>query len=78
MINNPTSGYLPKRIENKDSERDFYIHVHSSIIHNSQEVEWRRQWHPTPVFLPGESQGRGSLVGCRLWGCIESDVTEAT
>ena len=32
----------------------------------------------TPVFLPGESQGRGSLVGCRLWGCTESDTTEAT
>ena len=29
-------------------------------------------------FLPGESQGRGSLVGCRLWGCTESDMTEAT
>ena len=38
----------------------------------------RRQWHPTPVFLPGESQGRGSLVGCRLWGHTESDTTEAT
>ena len=38
----------------------------------------RRQWHPTPVFLPGESQGRGSLVGCHLWGCIELDTTEAT
>ena len=32
-------------------------------------MHWRRRWHPTPVFLPGESQGRGSLVGCRLWGC---------
>jgi len=32
---------------------------------------------PTPVFLPGESQGRGSLVGCRLWGRTESDTTEA-
>ena len=32
-------------------------------------THWRRQWQPTPVFLPGESQGRGSLVGCRLWGC---------
>ena len=30
------------------------------------------------VFLPGESQGRGSLVGCRLWGCTGSDTTEAT
>ena len=33
----------------------------------------RRKWQPTPVFLPGESQGRGSLVGCRLWGHTESD-----
>ena len=32
----------------------------------------------TPVFLPGESQGLGSLVGYRLWGCTESDMTEAT
>ena len=31
-------------------------------------MRWRRKWQPTPVFLPGESQGRGSLVGCRLWG----------
>ena len=30
------------------------------------------------VFLPGESQGRGSLVGCRLWGRRESDMTEGT
>ena len=29
---------------------------------------WRRKWQPTPVFLPGESQGQGSFVGCRLWG----------
>ena len=33
---------------------------------------------PTPVFLPGESQGQRSLVGCRLWGRTESDTTEAT
>ena len=39
---------------------------------------WRRKWKPTPVFLPGESQGQGSLVGCRLWGRTESDTTEAT
>ena len=41
-------------------------------------VHWRRNWQPTPVFLPGESQGRGSMVGCRLWGRTESDTTEAT
>ena len=40
-------------------------------------IHWRRQWQPTPVFLPGESQGRGSLVGCRLWGRTESDTTAA-
>ena len=34
--------------------------------------------HSTPVFLPGESQGQGSLVGCRLWDRTESDTTEAT
>ena len=39
---------------------------------------WRRKWQPTPVFLPGESQGQGSLVGCCLWGCTELDTTEAT
>ena len=41
-------------------------------------MHWRRTWQPTPVFLLGESQGRGSLVGCRLWGCTESDTTEVT
>ena len=38
----------------------------------------RRKWQPTPVFLPGESQGQRSLVGCRLWGRTESDTTDAT
>ena len=37
---------------------------------------WRRQWHPTPVLLPGKSHGRRSLVGCNPWGCKESDTTE--
>ena len=41
-------------------------------------MHWRRKWQPTPVFLPGESQGQGSLVGCHLWGHTESDTTEAT
>ena len=39
---------------------------------------WRRKWQPTPVFLPGESQGRESLLGCCLWGHTESDTTEVT
>ena len=41
-------------------------------------MHWRRKWQPTPVFWPAESQGWGSLVGCRLWGHTESDTTEAT
>ena len=41
-------------------------------------MRWRRKWQPTPVFLPGESQGRGSLVGCRLWGRTGLDTTEVT
>ena len=41
-------------------------------------MHWRKKWQPTPVFLPGKSQGQGSLVGCRLWGHTESDVTEVT
>ena len=41
-------------------------------------MHWRRKWQPTPVFLPGESEGQRSLVGCHLWGLTESDTTEAT
>ena len=41
-------------------------------------MHWRRKWQPTPVFLTGESQGRGSLVGCHLWDHTESDTTEVT
>ena len=40
-------------------------------------THWRRKWQPTPMFLPGESRGRGSPVGCRLWGRTEWDTTEA-
>ena len=39
---------------------------------------WRRQWHPTPVLLPGKSHGWRSLIGCSPWGCTELDTTEAT
>ena len=41
-------------------------------------MPWRRKWQPTLVFLPGESQGWGSLMGCGLWGLTESDTTEVT
>ena len=41
-------------------------------------MHWRRKWQPTPMFLPWESQGWGSLVDCHLWGRTESDMTEVT
>ena len=39
-------------------------------------ISWRRQWHPTPVLLPGKSRGRRSLEGCSPWGRWGSDTTE--
>ena len=49
-----------------------------SALINSSVKKRRRKWQPTPVFLPGESHGRTSLVGCSPWGLTESDTTEAT
>ena len=40
------------------------------------EICRRRQWHPTPVLLPGKSHGQRRLVGCSPWGREESDITE--
>ena len=69
-------GWKPDRLQsmgslivgnNKATSLSFFTFMH-----------WRRQWQPTPVFLPGESQGWGSLVGRHLWGHTESDPTEVT
>ena len=49
---------------------DFTFTFHSHAL--------EKEMAATPVFFPGESQGRGSLVGCHLWGCTESDTTEGT
>ena len=46
-------------------------------LSNFTFMHWRRKWQPTPVFLPGESQGHRSLVG-HLWGRTEPDTTEGT
>ena len=53
-------------------------HDWATSLSLSTFMHWRRKWQPTPVFLPGEYQGQGSLVGCRLWGRTESDTTKAT
>ena len=64
--NNSTPQYLSKENENTNLKR--YMHPYAHC--------WRRQWHPTPVLLPGKSHGRKSLVGCSQWGHYESDTTE--
>ena len=45
-------------------------------LYSSMYLIRRRQWHPTPVLLPGKSHGQRSLVGCSPWGHKESDTTE--
>ena len=52
------------------------LHWNASDLWKSTPVLQRRQWHPTPVLLPGKSHGRRSLVGCSPWGPEESDTTE--
>ena len=56
----------------------FFFNIFIYLAVSGSQLHWRRKWQPTPVFLPRESQGRRSLVGCRLWGHTESDMTEAT
>ena len=56
-----------------ESDTTEQLHFHFSLF-----MHWRRKWQLTSVFLPGESQGRRSLVGCRLWGLTESDTTDMT
>ena len=50
--------------------------VKNRQLNNHNILYWRRQWHPTPVLLPGKSHGWRSLVGCSPWGREESDTTE--
>ena len=60
---NLSPGHIPK--ENYSLKKCKHPYVH-----------WRRQWHPTPVLLPGKSHGQRSLVGCSPWGRKELDTTE--
>ena len=53
----------------------FYRYKSNQLFFSSIAL-LRRQWHPTPVLLPGKSHRWRSLVGCSPWGCEESDVTE--
>ena len=68
-------GYSPWECRESDTTERLHFHFSLSLF---TFMHWRRKWHPTPVFLPGGSQGPGSLVGCRLWGHTESDTTKST
>ena len=64
----------PGRLQSMGSRR--VGHDWATSLSRFTFIHWRRKWQPTPVFLPGKSQGQRSLVGCRLWGRTESDTTE--
>ena len=66
----------PGGLQSMGSLRVRHDRVTSLLL--STFMHWRRKWQPTPVFLPGESHGQRSLVGCSTWGRTESDTTEAT
>ena len=50
--------------------------VQSLVQEDPMKSSWRREWQPTPVFLPGESHGQRSLVGYSPWGHTELETTE--
>ena len=72
------SGYTILHFTSRVSTSVSYLSFFLLNIVTLVGVNWRRQWQPTSVFLPGESPGRGSLVGCRLWDRTESETTEVT
>ena len=63
----------PGRLQSMGSRRVGHDWATSLLLFTF--MHWRRKWQPTPVFLPGESQGQGSPMGCCLWGRPESDTT---
>ena len=70
MASSPISSWQieGKKSENSDTyDRFFFL---------GSKITWRRQWHSTPVLLPGKSHGKRSLVGCSPWGRQQSDTTE--
>ena len=81
---NVTKWKSHKCYEQKRSDTKEYNIVWFNLRHEQDrqnlsmvvEFEWRRQWHLTPVLLPGKSHGQRSLEGCSPWGCEELDMTE--
>ena len=56
---------------------EYYLAIRKDqVLKDARAWKQRRQWHPTPVLLPGKFHGWRSLVGCSPWGREESDMTE--
>ena len=53
-----------------------YLFLLEGLFAQQQQINRSRQWHPTPVLLPGKSHGQRSLVGCSPWSREESDMAE--
>ena len=64
-----SASLVAQSVKNLPAGQETYVRSLGSI-------PWRREWQPTPVFLPGESHGQRSLVGCSPWGLKESGMTE--
>ena len=74
-------GFLEKEMATHSSTLAWRIpwtEEPGGLLSMGLHMHWRRTWQPTPVFLPGESQGQRSLVGYHLWGRTELDTTEGT
>ena len=77
-LENPMDGGAWKATVHRVAEGQTQLSDFTFTFHfHALEKEMAKPHVPTPVFLPGESQGRRSLVGCCLWGRTESDTTEA-
>ena len=81
-MNERQRGKIPRQSEERKTVKRWKMitlkRKSQKFRKNQESRKWRRKWQPTPVFLPGESQGWGSLVGCCLWGHTGSDTTEVT
>ena len=74
-----TWNNIKRRVWNQTENNLWLLHSstwHQSYLKGDSVFPRRRQWHPTPVLLPGGSHGWRSLVGCTPWGHEESDTTE--
>ena len=69
-------GITGKCLAHQENSENTLLSLIPQDSPNLMTICWRRQWHPTPVLLPGKSHGRRSLVGCCPWGREESDMTK--